>query len=322
MSYTEETIRSTNTLEGILRMNDQNLSDVEFNDVIQPTEFVRQLPFVTASQGTQHSWTVITSEPGTAFRELNDGVDNAAGKERTVTANLKLLDASLTRDAATVVSPRMSREQYLQRETMRSLNAALSTLEYQFIQGQNDNNANGPDGLNNVLDIWGDMGIDAGGSGGTRVYMLKLMPDAICGVIGGNQVGEEGNIEVSDPYRTQIDGNSSGKLGAYRVDVTGWMGLQVAGSYSAAVAFNLDGTNGASVDDDLLAKMYSKFPSQHAPFVNAILMSRDGLYQLRDSMVTDLVPSPPYPTVWNGAGRPIPIIVSDAVQDSESTETS
>lgn len=321
MAYTEGTIYSTNTLEGLLRINDANLSDVEANDVIQPTSFMRALPFTLSSQGTQHKWTVRTAEPGSAFRELNEGVDNAAGKEQTITASLKLLDASFDRDKATVGRPRMSVEQYMARESMLSLNSALSLVEYQLIRGT-DYKSGGFPGLPDILDIWGSMGVDAGGSGGTRVYMLALSEDRIAGIIGGENQGEEGNIYMSDMY-PWVKEDSDGKThGRWRVDIFGWLGLQIAGSYSGAVAFNLDGTDSASVDEDLISELYTKFPSQHQQAVNAILMSREGLRQYRESLMTDLNPSPAFPATWDAAGRQIPIIVSDAIQDDESTVTS
>lgn len=312
------TTQSTNTLAGLLRINDANLSDVEFNDIIQPTALMRALPWIPASRATQHSWTVRVTAPGSGFRALNAGIANAAGTEKTVTANLALLDASLERDAATPTGPRLTREQFLQREAMLSLNAALSKIESQLIIGTTGEDASGFDGLSDILSLWGSMGEDVGGSGGTRCYMLCLGEDRVAGVIGSAQVGMEGNIEVSEPYRTRTVDGSSNPYGANRIDITGWMGLQVAGSYSAAVAFNIDGTTGKTLDEDLLATLYTKFPSQHAPFVNAILMSRVGLKQLRDSLITDLVPSPAFPVAWGGAGRPIPIIVSDAIDDAES----
>jgi hypothetical protein len=215
----------------------------------------------------------------------------------------------------------MTRDQYFQREAMKSLNAAMVAAEKQMILGTGED-SDGWDGLADIMSIWGSMGKDVGGDGGTRVYMLCLAEDRIAGVLGGNQVGDEGNIEVSEPYETRKTDASGNPYGVHRVDITGWMGLQIAGSYSGAVAFNIDGTTGKTVDDDLLAEMYTSFPSQHAPFVNAILMSRTGLKQLRDSRVTDLVPSPDFPTAWGGVGRPLPIIISDAVDDSESEQTS
>jgi hypothetical protein len=112
------------------------------------------------------------------------------------------------------------------------------------------------------------------------------------------------------------------RYGAFRIDITGWMGLQIAGSYSAGVAFNLDGTSGKTVDQDLISQLYTLFPSQHQQAINAILMSRVGLKQFRDSLVTDLNPNPAFPATWDAAGRQIPIIVSDAVDDAEETVTS
>lgn len=317
MAYVTGTEQSTNTLAGLLRINDANLSDVEFNDVIQPSDFFRALPFVEASRGVQHSWTVRTSPPGAAFRNISTGIANDAGKERTILANLKLLDASFHRDIAKkgTLGPRMTWEQYLQRETMLSLNAALTAVEKQFILGADSGNTGtGWHGLADILNLWGNMGIDVAGNGGTRVYMLSLAPDRIAGIIGGNAAAP--TLEVGDPTRVLVTTND-GTYDADRVSVLGWMGLQIAGSYSGAVAFNIDGTSGKTLDEDLLASLYTLFPTQHSNAVNAILMSRVGLKQLRDSLVTDLIPSPAFPTMWGGAGRPIPIIVSDAVDDSE-----
>ena len=320
MSYIEGTAQSSNTLAGLLRINDANLSDVEFNDVIQPTQFMNILPFIPSSQGTQHSWSVITTAPGYTFRDLNTGVSNSAGKEKTVTGNLKLMDASFHRDASTILNPKMTLEQYLQRDTMKSLNASFVGVEKQLILGTGEK-ATGFDGLADILNIWGDMGEDVGGAGGTRVYMLSLSPDRIAGIIGGSAVGQEGTIDVSDPYMSTIK-TDTGEYDAWRVKATGWTGLQIAGAYSGAVAFNIDGTSGKTVDDDLLSGIYSKFPTQHNSAINCILMSRTGLKQLRDSLVTDLLPSPVFPTFWGGAGRQIPIVVSDAVDENEAVNES
>jgi hypothetical protein len=319
--YSEGTAQYNNSLAGLLRINDANLSDVEASDLIQPTDLIKILPFITSSRGSQHSWSVRTTAPGVSFRELNAGVTNLAAKEKTVTANLTLLDASFHRDKATLLNPKMTRDQYMQRESMISLNQALATLEYVFIRGATYA-AGGFYGLADILDLWGNMGVDVGGEGGTRVYMLCLAEDKIAGVIGGNQPGTEGRVEVSEPYAVSVDDGTGKLFGAWRSDITGWFGLQIAGSYAGAVAFNIDGTSGKGVDDDLLAEMYSAFPTAFRGNVNAILMSRVGLKQLRDSMVTDLIPSPAFPTFWGGAGRQIPIVASDAINDAEAKNES
>ncbi len=323
MSYTEGTAQYNNTLAGLLRINNQNLSDVEASDLIQPTGFVAALPFRLASQGTQHHWTVRTVAPGVGFRELNAGILNTAAKEKTVTANLKLLDASFDRDWKTPTSPRMTLEQYMSRESMLSLNAAITAMDKQFIQGGTGGaSAAGFDGLFDIISLWGNMGKDVGGDGGTRVYMLCLGEDRICGVIGGSTSGQEGNIEIGEMYMVRDKDTDSKVHDRWRVPIAGWMGLQIAGAYSGAVAFNIDGTTGKTVDDDLLAELYNAFPTDRAPFVNCILMSRTGSKQYRDSLVTDLIPNPPFQTSWKGAGRDIPIIVDDNVNDSEDVNES
>jgi hypothetical protein len=323
MSYTEGTAQYNNTLAGLLRINDKNLSDVEASDLIQPKAFMSILPFITASQGTQHHWTVRTVAPGVGFRELNAGILNTAAKEKSITANLKLLDASFDRDWKSPVSPRLTLEQYMNRESMLSIDAALAAANKQFIQGGTGGAAAaGYDGLFDILNLWGDLGFDLGGDGGTRVYMLSLAPNRICGVIGGESAGSEGNIEVGNMYMIR-DKDAEGKThDRYRIPISGWMGMQIAGSYSGSVAFNIDGTSGKTVDDDLLSEMYSAFPSDHNQAVNCILMSRVGLKQLRDSRVTDLVPNPDFPSAWGGSGRQIPIVVDDAVNDDEAVNES
>ena len=317
MSYNDGTPVATNTLAGALRINDANLSEIENSNLIQPTEFYKVLPFVTASRGTQHSWTVQTSAPGAAFREVGVGVLNAAGQEKTVVATLKVLDASFDRDVALKASlgPKQSWEGYLSRESMKSLNSALSTSEHQLIKGTGGASAGGFDGLDSILDYWGDMGYDVAGSGGTRIYMLALGEDNVAGIFGG-----DGGIDMSEPYQSKVQTSDGKAYSSSRVDILGSMGLQIAGAYSGAVAYNIDGTTGKTVDFDLISTLYSKFPTAYAGNVNCILMSRKALKQLRDSLVTDLNPSPDFPTEWKGAGRSIKIVVSDAVKDDYEKE--
>lgn len=320
MPYTTGTEQYNDTLAGALRINDANLSDVEYSEIIQPTEFMKILPFVPASRGTQHSWTVETVAPSAKFRDIGEGILNTAGKGKTITANLKLIDATMHKDKGLkgTLGPRVSWDEYIAKEAMKSLNSTLVNFEKQLILGTGGHLAGGFDGLSDILDIWGTMGEDLGGVGGTRVYMLCLGKDNIAGVLGSEQAGKEGNIDMSDPFDAPYFTDGTGKsYPATWVSILGWGGLQIAGAYSGAVAFNIDGTTGKTVDEDLLAGLYTKFPSQYRQNINCILMSGTGLKQLRDSMVTDLIPSPVFPTNWGGAGRPIPIVVSDAIDDDE-----
>jgi len=127
---------------------------------------------------------------------------------------------------------------------------------------------------------------------------------------------------MSEPYEVQGEDADGKKFGAYRVDITSWFGLQAAGKYSAAVGFNLDGTTDSTMDGDFLTKMYNLFPTDVRPFVNAILTSRQGQRQYRDSLKSDVQKDPALANIWQGAGADIPIIVSDAVPSDADTVTS
>jgi hypothetical protein len=319
MAYTVDSAVARNTLNGIIRLNDQNLSDIEASNLIQPTAFMNALPWIGASAGSQHKWTVETGAPGSAFRDLNSGIVNAAGQEQSVTANLKLMDASFDRDMASDQILRMGIGPYMERETMKSLNATLAKSEFQLIRGT-AHDAAGYDGIIDLLSLYDGMALDVEGSGGTRVYMMIMGEDDVAGVL-----GYDGKFDVTDPFAIKrvTDTSTGAAYNAWAVGIHGWMCLQVAGRYSLAGAYNIDGTANKSVDDDLLADIYSLFPSDRQPFVNGILMSRVGAAQLRKSRTaTNPTGLPaPFSTSWSGAGREIPIFVSDALDDEESTVT-
>jgi hypothetical protein len=317
MAHSNTTQYANNTLNGLLRLNDKNLADFEYSELVQPTALFRALPWYPASNGTVHKFTVIKSAPGAAFRDLNSGVANAAGQSLTRSLNLKILDASFFRDVAAVSGAQAA--DYLEKEAMRSLTAAFATSEYQLIKGS-DNDGDGFDGLQDLASLYDGNSVNVAGSGGTRVYMMIMGEADVCGIL-----GKDGEFSYSDPVVQRIltDVSTGAGYNAWNVDITGWVGMQVGGKYSVAFAYNIDGTSGKVVDDDLLGEIYSLFPSDRAPFVNGILMSRTGLYQLQQSRTaTNPTGSPaPFPASWNAAGRDIPILVSDAVNDDESTVT-
>lgn len=312
--------QSVNTLAGLIRMNDRNLTDWSVSDILAPTQFQNALPWFAASNGTQHKFTVETALPGSAFRLLNNGVANAAGQEKTVTADLKLIDASYDDVDVALATENIKggRDAYLMKRGMRSLTSALVRSEYSLIQGT-DFDAAGPDGLAQLVSLY-NLAYNGGGAGGTRVYMLITGESDVCGIL-----GQEGRFDVSAPFMTRkvTNAGTGAAYGAWAQNINGWVCLQVGGKYSAAVGYNFDGTTGHKVNDDALAEIYSLFPSDRAPRVNLILMSRIGLKQLQQSR-TATTPTgayAAYPTFWNGAGRDIPIVISDAVNDAEATVT-
>lgn len=310
---------AVNTLAGLIRMNDKNLADFEVSNVLAPTQFEQVLPWFKASNGTQHKWSIFTKLPGAAFRDFNNGLANAAGDEKTMTAALKLLDAGWDADRALVnENSKGGRDAYIMKRGMWSLTAALVKAEYSLIQGT-DYDASGPDGLAQLAGLYG-LSVNGGGAGGTRVYMMILGEDHVCGIL-----GNEGRFDVGTPVEgfKITDATAGAGYDIIRQAILGFMALQVGGNYSVAAGVNYDGTTGHTVNDNALADIYSQFPSQVAQRVNCVLMSRKGLAQLQKSR-TATTPTgafAQYPTFWNGAGRDIPIVISDAINDAEVTNT-
>lgn len=314
---------SSNSLAGLIQINDRNLADFEYSELFQPTQFFNLLQWRTASHGEYHKWLVENGAPGAGFRDVNEGVNNDAGSEYVKQARLRYLDGSFDRDIALCEASGnvLGAAAYLERETFKSLTSAMARAERQLVLGSKSSDgdaAKGYDGLADLANLWDGMGFNVGGSGGTRVYMMILGTEDVCGVVGYN-----GRFNVEGPdnvLKTDSDGKA---YTAKRVTMGGYMCLQAAGKYSIATAFNIDGTDGKKVDDDLLVDLYTRFPSDRAQRVNAILMSRKGLKQLQQSRTatTTTGATAPIPTTWDNAGRQIPIVVVDAIDDEETTVT-
>ena len=299
-----------NSLVGLIQLNDKNVAEFVASDLVQPSEFVNRLPWFPASNGQQHKFLVETAAAGAAFRTVNNGVANASGSEKLVTADLKFLDCSWTRDVAIGQGYSKGKDVYLEKQSMKALNAGISKSEYSLVQGTSYDAA-GPDGLDDLVQA--EMKINAGGNtAGTHVYMMILGEDAVAGI-----VGNDGKFDMSEVIQVPI-ADESGKL--YNVDsqnITGYMALQAAGKYSIAEAYNV-----TSVDDDLLSDLFAKFPADRRNALRAngiVLMSVDAQKKLQKSRTaTNPTGAPaPWPVDWNG----IEIVVSDAVKDDYAVVT-
>jgi hypothetical protein len=311
------TAYADNTLLGLIRMNDENLSGIEASDLIQPTSFYEFIHAQTVG-GTTHSFTLETVASGSAFRALNTGIANSAGQEKTITETLQILDATFYRDIAAAQAYKGGVDAYMAKNSMKSVTSALVSIEEQLINGTS-NSADGFYGLQDLVSMYDGMSKSAGGAGGSRVYMLISGEDAVSILL-----GNEGNFSAPEYSVARVD-NAAGTTSypAYYAPIVGYVGLQVAGKYSVAVAVNVDHTSTYICDDDLLSDLYTLFPSDRQPRVNAILMDRLSLKDLQQSRTaTNPTGQPaPFPNSWEGAGRSIPIIVSDALSTSEATVT-
>jgi hypothetical protein len=84
----------------LVKINDQNVADVEISDLLRDAPVLAAMPAVEASNGTLHKYNKLTTEPTVGFRSLNDGRDHDYTVRTTVTETLQILDASFDMDAA------------------------------------------------------------------------------------------------------------------------------------------------------------------------------------------------------------------------------
>ena len=117
---------ASNTLEYLIQSNDRNLATFIASDLLQRAPFLRAAYAQNASNGTQHKFEVETDEPGVAFRNVNEGRENAAGKSKIVTIDLKIVDASFERDQAVADGYKDGATMYMEREGVTSFKAYMA----------------------------------------------------------------------------------------------------------------------------------------------------------------------------------------------------
>lgn len=312
---------AVNTLNGIIQLNDQNLSGVEgISDLFDGSSLVERMYAQPSSQGgTVHKYLKQTVAAGAAFRAIGAGATNAASQDELVTVTLTLLDASYAVDKALADAYRgksaSGYEAFLTRETARHLKQSFFTTEKQIIYGTG-NDASGFAGLatDTRFDKSNDtLVVNAAGSTpstGSSCWLLRSGLDAMSLV-----VGNDGKFAVSDPFLTTIE--ATGLYDAYRVSVLGYLGLQMGSTYDAVRIANLTADSGKGLTDALIAQGIEKFPASKSP--NLIVMSRRSLSQLQQSRTSYSPTGTPAPFPVEAFG--IPIVVSDAIVNTETLLT-
>ena len=304
----------TNTLAGLIQMNDLNLADIDVSDLLEEAPLLQVLNAVTASNGTQHKYEKQTIAPGVAFRDPNTGIVNTAGKRELVSVDLKLMDAGFDRDKAIAMGYKAGKEAYMSKESIASLKTAFSGAEKQIINGT-DADASGNTGFADALGTVGDKVISAGGAVAdvqTSVYLIREGDDDVSAVM-----GNDGDITMSDMFDNFLVTNQTTGAGydTFRVSILGWMGVQMGSVQSAVRIANLDAT--ATLDDAELSKAIAKFPAGKGP--SYIVMNRQSLQQLQDSRTATNVTGVPAPFPTEAFG--IPIVVTDSITSTEAIVT-
>jgi hypothetical protein len=303
----------TNTLAGLLMLNDQNMKDIYPTNVLDDAPVVAKAYAMPASQGgTLHKYLRRKTAAGAGFRVIGTGVSNAAEVFEDIEVTCKYLDLSFYRDVAAVVGFRGGLSAYIQKETLAALKSGMFAME----QAVFTNYASAFAGLLQSSDLnitTGSQVVNAGGAGGKSVYLLRWAEDGVA-LIAGN----DGRIDMQwaddNPTIVQVAA-SGGNFSAYRVTLGGWFALQIGSTYDVARICNLDGTSDDLLTDDLLAAGISKFAASRQP--NMIVMNRTALKELRDNRTASNPTGAPaaFPTEAFG----IPIVVTDALGSSETT---
>jgi hypothetical protein len=303
---------STNTMAGLLALNDRNLSPAEASDILNQAPVVRALFTQKASQGgTTHKFQREATDPGVGFRLVNEGITNGTGTFDIVTLTCALLDGSLTRDKAVALGYKDGPQAYMDKEGTKSLRASFFALEKALFQsGQNKqftSLAGNP--FFDAITVDSQV-ITAGGSGGRSVWLLRSAEDGIS-MIAGN----DGRIDMAAEDATVLATDASNRqyTGLHR-SLLGWFNIQVGSKYDAVRIANLDGTTGHLLTDALIAQAIVK-AKVGMPFTHCV-MSRTSLYELWNSR-----------TATNPTGKEaeipgsvfgIPVVVTDGLAENEA----
>jgi len=309
----------TDTLAGLLVLNDANLADIYPTQVLDDAPVLaRALAIPASTGGTQHKYIRRSHAAGTAFRKIGLGVTNASERFDDIALNLEYFDPSFTRDVAAAKGYRKGLSEYIKKETLAALKAGFANVERAVFS----NVAGGFNGLlqfsDYVIDDSATQIINKGGSNGASrsVWLLRWAEDGVA-MIAGNDGRVDMEWDDDSPTIVQVSA-SGGVYSAYRVTLGGWLGLQVGSTYDVVRICGLDGEAGKKLTDDIIADGISRFASARQP--NMIVMNRTSLKELRESRTaTNPTGAPaPFPTEAFG----IPIVSTDLLPSNEATVNS
>ena len=303
-------------LTELLKVNDRNLSDVEFTDILESAPLLGRLHAQEASNGTQHKYLKQTQAAGAGFRDLNNGIAETNSADTAVSTDCKLLDASFTLDVAYCRGHNKGEQYALDREGKRKIKSAFAAQERQILYGTGTGgNAAGHVGLSNnaMFDKKNRaMVVDAGGTTadtGTSVWLIRSAEDDVS-VIAGNG----GKIQWDESFVTRVEGED-GPYAAYYTPIMGWLGLQVGSIYCAVRICNLTEDANKGLTDKLIAKAIRKLPVDKRN--NLVLaMSRRSEEQLQSSRTATTTTGAPAP--FPTESHQVSIVVTDNILETEA----
>jgi len=292
-----------------------DLSGAEISNILDSAPFVAAMPFVESSDGISHKYITETANPTVAFRAPNAGRNMDSSTDAVITATLTFLDFSFATDKAVADAWNKGPEDYIAREGLRHIRAALATLETQIINDTDASNGfTGFAGLT-TLDAAADaMVLDAGGTSagtGSSAYLVRLGEmDGVAAVY----KGDGPVMSLGDTIVQDLVAGTDEHYPAYYTPAGAWFGLQAGGSYSISRIASLTEDASAGLTDDDISEAIALHPIDQRP--NIIVCNRRSLRQLQQSRTATNPTGAPAPIPDEAFG--IPIVVSDSILNTET----
>ena len=307
----------TNTLAGLLLLNDQNMANIFPSDVLDQARVLRRLHAQPASQGgTLHKFVRRMTQAGIGFRAIGSGVSNSAAYIKELDLVCKYLDGTVVRDVALAQGYRGGISGYMQREVFLALRAAFFGLETAIFSNSVSSAFAGLPAFDDYTYVGGTQLLSASGAGGESAWMIRTAEDGVS-VIAGN----DGNMSMiwddSAPTIIRVPTSTADlttAYAAYMAAIGGYFALQVGSIYDVVRIANLDHTAGHTMTDKLLGSAYAGFPAALPP--NLIIMSRKAREELRASRTATTPTGKEADIPDNFQG--VPIEVTDALPSNES----
>ena len=290
------------TLAELATINNENLSGVVADELLQDAPVIRALAAIPSSNGVNHSYLRYDDAPTVGFRSANDGRVESSSSDTQVDVVCKILDASYSVDVQVARAYRNGPEALLQREGMRHLRSAFQVLEKQVLYGT-ANAAAGFDGMADTIDA--SLELSHGGTTNlSSIFFVRNAADAAALVL-----GNDGNISMDPAVMQRVDG-STGTYGAYFTNVSSWFGFQQASKWDIARLANIDVTG--SLSDSDIAAVLKQLPYS----ASFMVMNRDVLELLRASRTATSATGAPAENPASIFG--VPVLVTDQLTSSET----
>ena len=293
-----------------------NLSGFELSEVKNQAPVLMSMPAVMSSDGDYHRYATYTTAPTVAFRSENAGRVLSHSADSITNVALKILDWSFGVDKAVADRWRQGGpSEYIAREGLRHLGAAMFKFEQQYFNGTGADAA-GFNGLTNSANLNNpadEMVINSGGTTAdvqTSCYLMRVNPAECAAVFKGD------SFQLGETVVTHLPDNSNPEnvFPAYYTPATSWFAAQIGSKYSVARIANIEDATNDKLTDDKIYEALSLFPAGMGP--NLIVCNPAALEMLRASRTATNVTGAPAGTPTEVAG--IPVLTTDAITSTEA----